>query len=232
MVSAIIVAAGKGVRMKADQKKQYLHLGGIPIFIHTLKRFSECRFVENTLLLVPPPDVDCCRELVLEHKGILGDVKVIAGGMTRQESVYNGLVALEKDAEEKDLVVIHDGVRPLVSRDMIETCIHTATETGACIVAVPASDTLKRVKGDSDIIYETLPRQGIRLAQTPQVFWYKLIRDAHDSARDIDFEGTDDAALVERMPFLVHMVPGSRVNIKITTREDLLLAEALLEKGT
>lgn len=217
--------------MNADTKKQFLHLNGVPIVIHTLKKFSECNLIDYLCLMVPPADEVYCRKLVQQNGGIRANCRVFAGGKTRQESVYKGLLAIEKEVTEKDLVVIHDGVRPLVNQKMIEACISKATETGACIMAAPAQDTLKRVTRDSDVISETFARQRVWLAQTPQVFSYKLLKDAHERALENNFEGTDDAALVERMHFPVHIVPGSRINIKITTPEDLTLAEALLKSG-
>jgi 2-C-methyl-D-erythritol 4-phosphate cytidylyltransferase len=153
---------------------------------------------------------------------------VIAGGKTRQESVYNGLIAMEEEISAGDMVAIHDGVRPLVTRKQIEACVTSARKNGACILALPAQDTLKEVKNDSDIITATPPRQNIWFAQTPQVFTYPLIRDAHERALKDGFEATDDAMLVERTSFAVRVVPGSKTNLKITTPEDLALAEAIL----
>ena len=230
MVSAIIVAAGRGVRMNADTKKQYLQIGGTPIVARTLRIFSDCPFIDNIYLAIPPSDEVYCREIIQWTPGIRSGCRVIAGGKTRQESVYNGLLAMEKEADEKDLVVIHDGVRPLVTRDRIEACVASAEKNGACILALPAQETLKEVENGSDIIAGTYTRRDIWLAQTPQVFRYALIRDAHERALQDGFDATDDAMLVERLSFPVRVVPGSKKNLKITTPEDLMLAEALLSE--
>jgi len=227
VVSAIIVAAGKGVRMNADTRKQYLHLDGVPIVIRTLRAVSDCPAIDVIYLAVPPSDVAHCRDLLQGCPEIQTDCRVIAGGETRQTSVYHGLLAMEKEVSPSDLVVIHDGVRPLVTRKQIEACVASAEITGACILAVPAQDTLKQVESASGRIAATLTRQDVWLAQTPQVFRYTLIRDAHERALKDGFAGTDDAILVERISHPVHVVPGSRTNLKITTPEDLALAEAL-----
>ena len=228
MVSAIIVAAGKGVRMNADQKKQYLHLGGSPILVRTLRVFSDCRFIDTVYLAVPSTDESYCRKLIRQTPGIRADCHVIAGGKTRQESVYQGLIAMENKTVENDLVAIHDGVRPLVTREKIQACIASAEKNGACTLALPVNDTLKQVEAPSDTITETLTRRDIWIAQTPQVFAYSLIREAHERALREGFEATDDAMLVERIPHPVRVVQGSKINLKITTPEDLELAKALI----
>jgi 2-C-methyl-D-erythritol 4-phosphate cytidylyltransferase len=152
---------------------------------------------------------------------------VVPGGETRQASVYQGLLALEKAVDACDPVVIHDGVRPFVTREQIEACVSAAKQNGACILAVPAQDTLKQVKDDSTLIDTTLARHNVWLAQTPQAFTYALIRSAHERAHEDGVTGTDDAMLVERISHPVRVIPGSRMNFKITTPDDLALAEAL-----
>ena len=228
MVSAIIVAAGKGVRMNASTKKQYLHLGKDPIVVHTIRVFSRCPLIDAIYLAVPSADAAYCRELIRRNADIRTVCRVISGGETRQASVYNGLLAMEKDVSQTDLVAIHDGVRPLVTQQQIEVCVASAEKNGACILGVPAQDTLKQIEDNSDIIGSTLARKDIWCAQTPQVFRYDLIRDAHERAREDGVAGTDDAMLVERLSFPVRVVPGSRTNLKITTPEDLLLAKSLM----
>jgi 2-C-methyl-D-erythritol 4-phosphate cytidylyltransferase len=227
LVSAIIVAAGKGVRMNADTKKQYLHLGGEPIVIRTLRVFAACPFIGRLYLMAPPNDQAYCRDLILKYPEIHSKCRVVSGGKSRQASVYNGLLAMEKEVSENDPVLIHDGVRPLVTREQIEACVSSAAKNGACILAVPAQDTLKQVKDGSDIITATLARRHVWLAQTPQAFKYDLIRRAHESAMADGVTGTDDAMLVERISHPVHVVPGSKTNLKVTTPDDLILAEAI-----
>ena len=154
-------------------------------------------------------------------------VQVIAGGKRRQDSVRNGLLAID---DKESIVVIHDGVRPFIAPRQISACIAGAAETGACILAIPVSDTLKAVSGDFQID-ATVSREGLWLAQTPQAFHYKNVMNAHESAVRGGFSCTDDAALVERMGIQVRVIHGSRRNIKITDPEDLAMAEALLNLG-
>lgn len=213
--------------MNADTKKQYLHIGEEPIIIRTLRVFSGCPFIDTLCLMAPSQDRAYCMDLLLRHPEIDAKCRVLSGGETRQDSVYNGLLALEKELSESDPVLIHDGVRPLVNREQIEACVSSAEKNGACILAVPAQDTLKQVKDDSDIIDATLARRNVWLAQTPQAFKYGLIRRAHECARRDGITGTDDAMLVERISHPVHVVPGSKTNLKVTTPDDLILAKAL-----
>ncbi len=227
LVSALIVAAGKGVRMNASARKQYLLLGGAPIITRTVRVFSDCPFIRAIYIAVPPADVDYCRGLFGRYP-IKAEWRVVPGGESRQKSVYRGLTAMEKNMSPNDLVVIHDGVRPLVTQSQIESCVVSAEKCGASILAIPAQDTVKQVENDSDRISGTLPRNSIWLAQTPQVFKYGIIREAHEHAVKNGISGTDDAALVEMMSGQVRVVVGSRTNIKITEPEDLAYAESLL----
>ena len=226
--TGVIVAGGSGLRMKGRVRKQYLELGGIPVLGKTLLVFDRCNGVDDMVLAVPFEDIDFCRQAVVNPLLLQKTVRVTAGGAERQESVYNGLRTAEKMGAE--LVAIHDGVRPLITETLITRCLHGAMETGACIPGVPAFDTVKEVD-DQGRIRKTLPRNRMWLAQTPQSFRFDLILRAHEAARREGFRGTDDASLVERLGHPVMMIPGSRRNIKITTPEDLLLAEALLKSG-
>jgi len=194
MVFAIIVAAGKGERMRQTVRKQYLELAGKPLIGHTLAIFDACQ-----------------------------KVNLIAGGDQRQASVYNGLCTIDATATADDIVVIHDGVRPFVTSALLNACIDGVYQTGACITGILAFDTLKRIdlKG---YVKKTIPRKMIRMVQTPQAFEYKLLKDAHDKALTEGFIGTDDAALVENWGARVKIIDGSRFNIKITTAEDMVLA--------
>jgi 2-C-methyl-D-erythritol 4-phosphate cytidylyltransferase len=224
MVYALIVAGGKGTRFTSHTLKQYLPLAGVPIVSRTLRVFDDCEVIDRLVVVVPQPDIAFVREEILGPAALRKDIRIIAGGRRRQDSVFNGLAAIDTD---ESLVVIHDAVRPLVSRESITACVNTALHHGACIVALPVWDTLKRTTV-SGIIETTLPRERVWLAQTPQAFRTRLIRLAHECARREAFFGTDDASLVERMGMTVHICRGSRRNIKITTAEDLSLAEALL----
>jgi len=220
---AIIVAAGKGLRMQNAVSKQYLKLGGRPIIAHTLSAFEACRMVEHIYLVIPKQDLEFCRQEILPSIEMQSAVTLVAGGAERQASVYNGLLAV---SPKTGMVAIHDGVRPLVTPEMITACIEGARETGACILGIPASDTLKQANAEG-IIETTLPRHDIWLAQTPQVFSYDLILKAHETALQAGISGTDDAALMERIGHPVRIIRGSSSNIKITTPEDLRRAEAI-----
>ena len=148
---------------------------------------------------------------------------LIAGGVERQDSVYNGLKAVDSDG---GIVLIHDGVRPFVRQEHLVACINGAAELGACILGIPAFDTVKKVNATNEIT-QTLKRDKLWLAQTPQAFQLKLIIKAHEAAKQEGFIATDDASLVERLGEIVKIIPGNRGNIKITNQEDLKLAQAL-----
>ena len=204
--------------------KQYLGIVGQPLLCHTLRAMIRCRLVEHITLVVPENDFKFCREQIINPVESPKTVALVAGGAERQDSVYNGLLSI---ADESGIVVIHDGVRPFVDLKTFTACIETAKTAGASIVGIPVSETVKKVTDDA-FIEKTLDRETLYLAQTPQVFRYEIIRKAHEQARKIGFKGTDDALLVERMGHDVKVVPGSRFNIKITTPEDLRIAEMIL----
>lgn len=224
---AIIVAAGKGLRMGGSVPKQHLPLGGVPILGHALTTFERAGKFKELLVVVDADERDVCRREVIAPLGLTTAVQLVAGGRARQASVFNGLQACR--GQDDDLVLIHDGVRPLVTVDLIRACLATAAKKGAGIVAVPSSDTLKQGLPDGRI-KETLDRTSVWQAQTPQGFRLGLIRAAHRQARQAGFAGTDDAQLVERMGQPVFIVPGRRTNIKITHPDDLVLAEALWQQ--
>jgi 2-C-methyl-D-erythritol 4-phosphate cytidylyltransferase len=221
--AALVTAAGEGKRMGRDVPKQYLELGGIPILARTLLAFEGHPLVDLIVLTVPPGYEELCRTRILTPFK-LGKVKeIVAGGATRQASVYNGLLRLEKT----DMVAIHDGVRPLVTMEVITETFKAAEASGAALACVPVSDTIKKKKGAH---LETIARSDLWLAHTPQTFRTDLILQAHKKALEDGFDGTDDAALVERLGRPVTIVEDSADNIKITTPEDLKLAEMLLQR--
>ncbi|MFZ0613146.1 MAG: 2-C-methyl-D-erythritol 4-phosphate cytidylyltransferase [Desulfobacterales bacterium] len=224
MVSAVIVAAGFGVRMKSATRKQYLPVAGRPLVVHTLQKFDDSPLIDHMCVVVPPEDLDDCRRLLLSGGHIEKPVTFVAGGRARQQSVYNGLRALDR---KEGLVAIHDGARPLVEPSLITACIRAAETSGACTPGIPAEDTIKRVHGAARIA-ETIDRTDLWLIQTPQVFRYALIMEAHQRAIRDGYAGTDDASLVERLGHPVSLVTGSKSNIKVTTAEDLALAAAWL----
>lgn len=225
MISAIIVAAGKGVRMKGNTRKQYLDLSGKPVLAHSVKMFDACDLIHDIIIVVPEEDIDYCQTHIVSPLMFKSSVRLVPGGDQRQDSVYNGLQAIDNKSVT---VVIHDGVRPFVRLKELEACILSAKEFDACILGFPADDTIKQVN-KSGVIEKTLSRENIRLAQTPQAFRYRLIMEAHETARREGYTGTDDASLVERLGKDIKIINGSRFNIKITTREDLILARAMFE---
>jgi 2-C-methyl-D-erythritol 4-phosphate cytidylyltransferase len=227
-VSAIIVAAGKGIRMNDPVRKQYHLLAGRPIIVHALSVFDNCELIDEIFLVVPKEDLAFCRKQIVTPANLSKKIILVPGGPKRQDSVFNGLLTIK---DKNGIVVVHDGVRPLLIRENLEACIHEAKISGACIVGIPAHDTLKRVNS-TGIIVETLERDTVWLAQTPQAFRYDLIRKAHENAQQQGYGGTDDASLVERLGVAVKVINGSRSNIKITSREDLELARTMLEKGS
>jgi 2-C-methyl-D-erythritol 4-phosphate cytidylyltransferase len=228
MVSVIIVAAGRGVRMQATLRKQYVSISGISILGHTLLAVDACDMIDNITLVIPKGDVEYCQKNIISSLKLHSRVHLVEGGDQRCDSVYNGLMALDKKTQ---IVVIHDGVRPFIHSKQIKECIVEAKKTGACILGVPVSDTLKYVKKTGSII-KTLDRKSAQLAQTPQVFKYDLILKAHACAKKDGFNSSDDAQLVERIGKKVKIISGSRWNIKITEKEDLMFAETLLKNST
>jgi 2-C-methyl-D-erythritol 4-phosphate cytidylyltransferase len=224
MVAAVIVAAGKGVRMQTPLPKQYLSLAGLPVLSRTLLVFDACDPVDDIYLVVPKDDFDYCRRKIIGSAMLNKKIHLVPGGARRQESVHNGLQKIDANCR---IVVIHDGVRPFVKIDQVAATIEGARKFGACILGVPVSETLKQVDA-SDHIVRTLQRDHVWMAQTPQTFRCELIKKAHDKAKEAGYLGTDDAALVERLGEPVQMIRGSRGNIKITHREDLEMAQCLM----
>jgi len=224
-VYAIIVAAGKGIRMSDAVRKQYIALDGIPMLSRTLGVFDGCDRIDRIIMAVPEDDVDFCRNEIIPAARMKKEPALVIGGERRQDSVYNSLNSIETD---DGVVLIHDGVRPFVNPEHLVACIEGAREHGACILGIPAFDTVKHVNAKNEIV-ETQKRDALWLAQTPQAFQLKLIQKAHETAKREGFKGTDDASLVERLSEVVKIIPGSRNNIKITNQEDLKLAWALLQ---
>lgn len=221
MIAALIVAAGQGKRMGADLPKQYLKLAGKPIVFHTLKGFDRCTPITRIILTAPEADLEYCQNEIIGPANLHKPVTLVTGGVRRQDSVFNGLNTM---AASEGIVLIHDGVRPFFSNELINACITGADKYGACIPAIPVFDTLKRVDSKNSI-RTTLPRDQLYMAQTPQTFRLPLIIKAHAEALRQGWQATDDASLVENMGEPVHIVQGVRENLKITTPEDLAWAE-------
>ena len=224
MISALIVAAGQGLRMGKDRRKQFLSLAGRPILTHTMQVFDRHRLIEQMVVVVPASELKFCETEIVATTGLKKRVALVAGGTRRQDSVFNGLQWL---GAGEGIVLIHDGVRPLVTGALIEACVQGARQWGACIPAVQAVDTPKQID-TGGIIKRTIPRETLRMAQTPQAFRLSLIHRAHAEAQRNGYEATDDASLVESSGGAVHVIPGLAENIKITTPDDLAVAETLL----
>jgi len=224
---AIIPAGGAGRRMGGNTPKQYLLLDGVPLLVHTLRTFHHAPSVDSVILVVPEEDIAEVKNHIVEKYFFTKVKDVVSGGRERQDSVENAL-KLVNDSDE--IVVIHDGVRPLVTVRLIEDAIARAKELGAVAAGVRVRDTVKRVD-KSGRVGETVARDSLWLTQTPQVFRKNVILDAYRRAREEGFYGTDDASLVERAGIPVWMVPGAMENIKVTTREDLSFCEMILKHG-
>ncbi len=236
----VIVSAGKGHRFMEGKstrvgtavvptpdrgKKQFHFLEGKPILAHTLDKFETCPLIRSILLVVGQEDMDYCLKEVVEKFEFKKVSQIVPGGKRRQESVKNGIDALPKNVE---IVAIHDGVRPFVSKAMIEDSIHSAVKYGAVVLAMPVKETIKMSNPDGTVL-KTLDRESLWQIQTPQTFQVDIIKEAYYRAMKDGFVGTDDASLVERLGGTVHILPGSYTNIKITTPEDLLLANLFLK---
>lgn len=227
-IEAIVPAAGSGTRMGSKTKKQYLALDGIPLVGYALKTMEASPIVQNIVVVVSPGEEEYCRSAVVDKLGLNKVAAIVPGGKERQDSVYNGLLAL---SPEIDIVVIHDGARPLFSLDILESVIAAAQTHGAATCAVPAKDTIK-MADEGNFVTGTLPRDRTWLVQTPQAFRYELIIKAHRSARAGGLLATDDTALVESLGGKVKVVMGSYGNIKITTPEDLDVAMAIIKAAS
>jgi 2-C-methyl-D-erythritol 4-phosphate cytidylyltransferase len=224
---ALITAAGKGQRMQSEIPKQYLSLGGKPILVHTLQVFEECPAIDGIYLIVPQDQLTMVQKDLIEKYHFKKVLKLVRGGKMRQLSVWNGLQAIRSGCS---IVVVHDGVRPFISCRLIKKSIEEAQKSGAAVVGVPAKDTVKRIVKGKKV--QTLPREEIWLAQTPQSFQFSLLKRAYQKAQQDDIVGTDDASLVESLGHSITLIKGDYSNIKITTPEDLAWAASFFVMGT
>lgn len=220
----IIPAAGQGKRMKAGKNKQFIELNEIPIIIHTLRVFEDHSQCSGIILVINEAEKADFQYLIEKYQ-IKKVRQLVFGGKERQDSVYNGVKAVRYD----ELVLVHDGARPFVTQESIELLVTKAVETGASVLAVPVKDTIK--KAEEGIVIETVERSTLWSVQTPQAFQLKLLLEAHDQARNEGYLGTDDASLLEKAGQPVSIVAGDYTNIKITTPEDLYIAEAILMRN-
>jgi 2-C-methyl-D-erythritol 4-phosphate cytidylyltransferase len=223
---AIIPAAGSSKRMQNNISKQYLSLDGVPVLARTLEIFQRSPAIDEIFLIVPEMDIDYARKNIVERYAISKVSNILTGGKERQDSVRNGIDALGIDHA---IVVIHDGVRPFISEELINSAILEAFRSKAVTVGVPVKDTVKSIDRHG-IVMETLNRSHLWLTQTPQAFEKEVIRKAYEAAYKDNYYGTDDASLVERIGVKVRMIRGSYNNIKITTQDDIMLAEVLIRR--
>jgi 2-C-methyl-D-erythritol 4-phosphate cytidylyltransferase len=223
-IAALIPAAGSGRRMGGPLPKPFLRLGAREILARTLEVFEACAAVDEVWVITAPEYCAFCRQEIVEQYGLRKVKGVVAGGATRQESVWQGL---QQVGNSVDLVVVHDGVRPFITATLLQETLHCAALYGAAITAVPIKDTLKRVSAAGEV-EATVPRERLWRVQTPQAFQRHLLQAAFCHAWDRGIEATDEAGLVEALGQRIKVVPGDENNIKITTPDDLRFSETVL----
>ena len=227
--TAIVLAAGSGSRMKSAVRKQFLSLQGYPLVWYSLKCFQESPLIDDIILVTGAESLDYCQKEIIDKYGFTKVRKVTPGGAERYDSVYAGLL----ECRQTEMVLIHDSARPFVTEEMIRDGLAGAALTGAAVIGVPSKDTVKMTDQDG-FVNMTPPRSSVWIIHTPQIFRASLIRDAHEKLRMQGMEGiTDDAMVVEKaFGTKVRLVMGSYRNIKVTTPEDLVLAESLMGAGS
>ena len=224
MISAIILAGGKGKRMGSAISKQFIDIKGKPIIYYTLKKFSENKKIDNIIVVLPEDEVKYFKENILK-KYELRINKIVIGGKERQDSVYNALKSLKNSST--DIVLIHDGARPFISERIINEGIKFAEIYGAAAPGVMPKDTIK-VKNEKNFSIDTPNRANLVSIQTPQVFKFDEILECHEKIRYNGEMVTDDTMVVEKYGYSVYLYDGEYTNIKVTTAEDLILAERLI----
>jgi len=225
---AVVPAAGMGKRMGASVNKQYLKLAGKPIIARTLQVLQDSAAISGIILIIPEEEIPCCRRDIVEQYQLSKVLAIVPGGAERQYSVLNGLNALQEYAANDDIVLIHDGVRPFIDEHVLHQSIALALSGVGALVAVQAKDTIKVVEDGT--VVSTPDRATLWQAQTPQSFKFAQILHAHHQAAQDAFVGTDDCSLLEHCGGTVKVITGSYRNIKITTPEDLILAETFLKE--
>lgn len=223
--TAIIVSSGSSSRMGDKGNKLFFDILGKPVLSYSIESFQECHLVSEIILVTKVEDIIYCKDNIVDPFELTKVKKIIAGGSERQFSVYNGLREADEDT---DIIIIHDGARPMVSVENIEDCIYECMEHKAVISGVKVKDTIK-VIDEQGFIIDTPDRTNLWAAQTPQAFDYQLVIQAYEKAIEDGFVGTDDASIIERLGYKVRIVEGDYQNIKITTGDDLNFMESLLE---
>lgn len=222
MISAIVLAGGRGKRMNYHKSKQFIEIKGKPVLVYTLEKFIYNKSIDEVILVLPEDEVDYCKKEVLQRYSLKVD-RIVIGGKERQDSVFNALEAMEK----ADIVLIHDGARPFINEKIIEEGIKYANIYGAAAPGVTPKDTIK-VKNEDNISVDTPDRNMLVAVQTPQCFKYDEIYQCHRKIKEENAIVTDDTSVVERYGHKVYLYEGDYTNIKITTPEDLILAEKLI----
>lgn len=222
--SAVVVAGGKGTRMESSINKVFMDIAGKQAIVRVLETFEENEFINEIILVASQRDIDYCKKQFANKAEYQKIKEIVVGGKRRQDSVSNGLKMVSDQAE---MILVHDGARPLVTHDIIDRSIEGALRYGAVTTAVPVKDTIKVADKDG-FICETPERKKLWSVQTPQVFRKELLIQAYKNAEDSDIEATDDAMLAERLGHKIKLIEGSYENIKITTPEDIAIAEAII----
>ena len=222
MISAIVLAGGRGKRMNYHKSKQFIEIKGKPVLVYTLEKFIYNKSIDEVILVLPEDEVDYCKKEVLQKYSLKVD-RIVIGGKERQDSVFNALEAMEK----ANIVLIHDGARPFISEKIIEEGIKYANIYGAAAPGVTPKDTIK-IKNEDNISVDTPDRNTLVAVQTPQCFKYDEIYQCHRKIKEENAIVTDDTSVVDRYGHKVYLYEGDYTNIKITTPEDLILAERLI----
>lgn len=227
-VSAIIVAGGSGKRMGMSIKKQYILLNEKEVLAHTIEKFNNCACIDEIIVVVSEEEIESTMKNIIKKYGYQKVTQVVAGGKERQDSVYNGLMNTDNEAE---YVMIHDGARPFIKEEIINKALDAVKEKKACVVAVPVKDTIKVADNASKVIEHTPNRETLWSVQTPQCFDKDMLVSAYQFANEANLTVTDDSMLVEAYGKKVYIVEGDYTNIKITTQEDLIIGKAILQSA-
>jgi len=218
--SVIIAAAGQGKRMNAGMNKQFIRLKGKPLLVHTLEKFSNIAWIKEIIVVAQAKDIPAIKELVASYQ--LAVDKIVVGGDERQDSIANGLAHVTAE-----WVMVHDGARPFVTKSLLIKLFNAAKDKKAVVLGTAVKDTIKIVDAKG-VITTTPDRKSLWAVQTPQAFHLSILKEAYRFAKEKGFLGTDDASLVEKIGYKVHVIEGDYRNIKITTPEDLVVADAIL----
>ncbi|OFI06918.1 2-C-methyl-D-erythritol 4-phosphate cytidylyltransferase [Clostridium acetireducens DSM 10703] len=223
---AIVLAAGKGKRMKSNINKQFIKINDMPILAHTLNVFNKSKYIDKIILVAAEDEISYCKEKIICKYNFNNVVSIVKGGKERQNSVYNGLKAVKNC----NIVLIHDGARPFISDDIIKKGIEFARIYGAAACGVMPKDTIK-IKDTNGFSKSSLNRENLFIVQTPQCFKYDLIRKCHEKLIDKKVKVTDDTSVLEIFNYKTYLYDGDYSNIKITTPEDLIIAKEILKES-